>query len=290
MSIPREDIDSALEEWINIGFSSESLNILKNRLYDKVVCEYWKKLEGAAVAEYGGFDSSNNKHIIRLEKKLLKKKKDEISSKYHEIRHCAIQEIFYALLDKESELYYGLDDENIEKRILDAYQISKLPLNTRSMRFQTKIRLVPKETRDKWKLIDEIDNYDGNKLEMITKNKNSLAEALDDILLFSNNSLIESVCESEQQAIKNNRHGKISLLTFLTTTPFYIYGLFTISTSPLIEQLYMYLGSFPVALSGFGYIAYFRPYGNVGIRERLKKNIENITDPYGQFSGFIKTK
>ena len=135
MIVERETIDTALTEWLNLGFSPESLDILKNRLYDRVVCEYWEKL-GIATGQYGGFDSSNNVHVIQLEKKLLKKKGRGIDTKYHEIRHCAIEEIFHVLLDKESELYNGLDNRNTEKRILDAYKISKSPLYTRSMRYR----------------------------------------------------------------------------------------------------------------------------------------------------------
>ena len=320
MIVEREDIHEALDEWLKLGFSQESLGILKERLYDRVECLrkgnidredidkskglkdvnkhsrlfknlyyrllllYRGKILGGRDGEYVELNSSD-KHVIWLKEPSIETIEYEGTIKYHEIKHCAIREFFNLLLDKKSDLYKGLDNEEVKKRILNAYEISKSSLCTRSMRFQIKVNLTPKETRDKWKLINEIDNYSGDKTEIITKNRYSLGNTFSLIL---HNNLVESSCNDERSTKEFNGCIKNNLLKLLTSISLSIYVYF-LDLPNEIKSLYSLLALMPAYLYLSRY-SNIKNYGDFGIRKRLEENIQDIKDPYGQFLGFITTK
>jgi len=279
MIVEKETIDAALIEWLNLGFSSDSLKILQNSLYDRIDCRY--KGNGD-YGIYNGLNVKRDVHIITIGKKAKQQ------TYYHEIRHCASAEIFRILLDSDNELYDNLDETNVKEKILEAYEISKVPLKNRMLRLFIKA-LLSKRTKDGLKVLKQVDNYDGNnKLKAIEDNKTLLTNLFYDLFSVGYKSHAESLCQTEKEAIKYNKLKRIALPISVGMTTLYFYGL-SIPKNDFVETIYEWAGALSIPLIFTTYLV-LRWYGNVGIRNRLKNNIENITDPYEQFINFIRTK
>jgi len=312
MIVERQDIDEALDEWLDIGFSQESLNILKNRLYDRVVCVRKENIDRENIERAKGLKNVNkhltlfknlyyrllflyrekilkgisgqymrlnpsNQHVIWLKDQPPKRKEYEIVSKYHEIRHCAIQEIFNLILDKESNLYEGLDGEEVKKRILKSYETLK-----------SRLHIVSKRIGDKHNLIEEIDSYDGDKLEIIMKSKNCLKNIFPVMIYIKSNNLGESSCNNERQTLEWNRYVKNNILKYLASMSVSL-GVYFFDIPNYIKGPCSLLSLIPACCFFLRY-KNRKNYGDIGIRGRVKENIQNIKDPYGQFLGFITTK
>lgn len=287
MIVGREDVDSALADWLSLGFSPESLRILKDRLYDRIVCE--PSRSSFASMSYEGFDSSRCAHVIKFDDSVHMYKKDKIDScKYHEIRHCASAEIFHALLDKDSEMYKGLDTNDVDGKILAVYE-SLDPISITRKKTFLLTPIFSKERRGKInervELVQEVEKYDGNKLKIISENKASLADALFYFFGVRNHRLRESIAGTEQEVRKNDKKKKISALAFASSVLTGIGLLYFTpsSTAPIAISLLVYLAS------GYSYTIN-SAYGDLNARYRLRKNIQNVQEPYDQFLKFITTR
>jgi hypothetical protein len=283
----REEVDSALADWLSLGFSQESLDILKHRLYDRISFE--PSRSHFALMSYEGFDPSRQSHVIKFDNDIYMSKRDKIdSSKYHEIRHCASAEIFHTILDKDSDLYKGLDPNDADKKILSAYEsFNPLPITRKRTFLMTPIFSEEKRRKinERVELVERVESHDGNKLEIISENKTSLADALFYLFGVRNHCLRESIAGTEQEVIKNDKKKKISALVLsssILTSAGLVY--FTPnSTIPIAISILAYW------TSGFFYTIN-RAYDDVKARHMLRNNIQNIQNPYDQFLRFITTK
>ena len=123
--ISREDVDRSLDDWKNIGFSDDSLNILKNRLYNNVIYLFEPRSRNHRLGknsngEYSGYDDGSHLLLFKDEKTY-----NTNTVRYHEIRHAAQQEIIRLLIDEESEIYKGMNKAEIRKIVeMIDYEIS----------------------------------------------------------------------------------------------------------------------------------------------------------------------
>jgi hypothetical protein len=287
MIVRREEVDSALADWLSLGFSQESLDILKHRLYGRVSFE--SSRSHFALMSYEGFDPSRQSHVIKFDNDIYMSKRDKIdSSKYHEIRHCASAEIFHTILDKGSELYKGLDPNDADKKILSAYEsFNPLPITRKRTFLMAPIFSKEKRRKinERIELVERVESYDGNKLEIISENKTSLADALFYLFGVRNANLRESIAGTELEVVKNNKEKKVSALIVLSSLSALPVLICLAPNSPAL---------FAMSVLAYWVSGYFYTvkncYGDVGARRRLKNNIQNVQGPYDQFLRFITTE
>lgn len=283
--ISNEDIDAAIDEWSKLGFTQESLDILRHRLYDKVTSFEITNKKYVFGAEYFGFYPDRNLHVIGLKEEEYEK----ASTIHHEIRHGMQAEIFRILLDQDSEVYYGLSEEQKGERLLEVYETVKPLINSNTVGFFTGIGGFRKGVRKGIKSLKKINSSDKrNVVEEIRKNRELYAYALENAFACKNKSRSETLCMTAEEVKKGSLQNRVLLSSFLAVSAAYAYGwtIPYVASSNLLGSLYMYGMCLPMGLA-FVYFGSNRYYGN---KKSVKKLVDRLSpgqEPYQQFLSFI---
>jgi hypothetical protein len=307
----REDIDSSFEDWLTLGFSRESLDILKRRLYGRIEFEYVSRRK---MNDTKGYVKSHDFTRERYRLAIVRGLKDIQDTKEHEIRHLGVKEIYCILLDRKSELYAGLEEEESIRKIMNAYHTvlssctldggpkEELPLMEKTkkildeysetlIKLERSLQLITAGKRSEMPIANSIVN------EIDDMNKSYVSDFLYHLSWFSKNTgriwsqrktskFEENVCRTEREVIKNNRLSKIGFLSSSLILSVPISSLLELIPSSAFLNCLLAV----TVATTFLYSLNANLMGKVDIRKRIKSRIEDTSSPYEQFLGFVITK
>jgi len=278
-----EDIDESLEEWVDLGFSKESLEILRRRLYGKIISYDFLVEIPFFDGSYGWFDTQRNAHIIESKEEKFRK-----GSWYHEIRHCFSAEIFRILLDTKSEMYGGLTEEQKNERSLEVYDTVRPLIHSKKIGFAARIRAIPKKEREGLESLKQINPPDKHGvLDAVRKNKELYARTLDYIFAYKNMSLSENICMTTEEVNKASLDNKIMLSLISAMAAAYAYGWTIVGMNKSNSSHLLYASMACIPLTCMLYFGIFRHYGNKKVIEKLRNRLSTNQEPYEQFLTFV---
>ena len=296
-TISEEDIKNSLKEWSNLGFSDRSISLLESRLYDRIRCHE----KNDELPSYAGISSEGN-HVIRANTD------ESLDTIYHEIRHCATNEIIRAFLTPESEIYTNLDGKEEMLNFYDnlrEYVSSHRPQNRFDVFLEKILKPMTLLNRDKYlkrlvetadastkkitdglDIIKEIENYQGDeRYDKIIENRDDIANVFGSVLSVKNGSFSESICQTDEAMVEIKKIKDMALKGSIGSG--LAYGIMRII--PELNDPYLYIAPLSVGVLFVAIYLTTSRYTNENVRNQLRNNIENIEDPHDQFMGFIST-
>jgi len=321
--ISDQDIDGALNEWLNLGFSEESLDILKRRLHGKMAYKFSIGVSFGGL--YKGFDSRYGMHLLEINR-LYAESRNTIQ---HEIRHGAKTEIFRILLDKESEVYDGLDKEEKDQRLMEVYSlVRKLVYENRKesiIRYSQTIYEIKNIARALVEgrkfslnkafrsvirkamriegygmLVKDLEDNLGVKgvLETIGYGKDVFANYFSNLAHWDNMTFYESNCNNDTEIKYFRSYEWFSIAFSILAAGFgtlmvkfaFDWGrhMYIKDTSLVPRLLLLALISFALSAYSFKWYLRFKNHSNKKMLSDFRSRVQDKTSPYEQFLEFVK--